>query len=309
VRTPLHLRAAPSDLSLSLEGAGPQGAFYSDSACTQGLTSLNLPAGQTGSASAGIDLHFKSTQPASLNLAASATNLSSPQLAVVVDLPPATQLHWTGSNQTSTVGCAPLAVAVQDQFGDAYSAVAPIAVDLLDGVAPGEFYSDAGCTAPVSSITISAAQSSAPVYYHQASPGAATLSASSLYVGPLSPASLLLTIAAAPPTQLAMTGSSSMTTISCSPFSIQTKDSSGAVANAGSNITVNLSVTDGAFYSNSGCSAGITSAQISSGTNSVTVYYQSPNPGSMILSTTATGLTGGNKSVTVADAPANKSRS
>jgi hypothetical protein len=206
---------ALADLTLALEGAGAQGAFYSDAACTAAISSISLPTGQSGARAAGIDLHYKSTIAASLSFAVTGTTnglaVVSPSLAVSADLPPATQLHWAGASAVTTVGCAALSVLVQDQFGDPFVATAPISVDLTDGVAPGDFYSDAACASAVSSVTVAPGQSGAAVYYHQSSTGAATLHAASAYAGPLSASDTLLSVTAAPPSQLSISGSSTMT--------------------------------------------------------------------------------------------------
>ena len=106
-------------------------------------------------------------------------------------------------------------------------------------------------------------------------------------------------------TQLALVGPSTTTTISCSPLSIRTVDAAGTSANSVGNTRISLGADAGTFYSSSACTTPITGAQISAGTNSVTVYYRSSTAGTNTLKATpiASSLTGATLTTVVSEAP------
>lgn len=97
------------------------------------------------------------------------------------------------------------------------------------------------------------------------------------------------------PSNLIVTGPATSTAGSCSTaFTVTLKDVSGNTEVAAANITVNLGEPGtGAFYSDSGCTASITTATINAATSTATFYYQAPTPQTIGIVNTATNLAPG----------------
>lgn len=71
---------------------------------------------------------------------------------------------------------------------------------------------------------------------------------------------------------------------------VKTLNGKGVVTNVASNLTVNLSATNGVtFYSDSSCTSAITSVTIASGANSASFYFLGPSAGTSAITSTATG--------------------
>jgi hypothetical protein len=289
---------ADANLLVSLSGAG-SGAFFSDSGCATPASSVTIPAG-----SSTATFHFRSDTEGSFVLTPSASSHDGQPFALTVAQAPAASLIWSGSNTSNTVTCAALNVGLRDVYSNPFVASESVSIALDDSGASGSFYSDSNCSTSTTSVNVAVGASSVQVYYRQTVTGNVTLAASSTG---LTTANHSLNITAAPPAQLAISGSATLTTASCSPYSIRTRDALGAVANAAGNLSIQLDpgIGGGSYFSDSGCSSAITTAQITMGTNSTTVYFRQTTAGSTTLTVSSAGLTDATLSLSVSPAPAN----
>jgi hypothetical protein len=110
-------------------------------------------------------------------------------------------------------------------------------------------------------------------------------------------------------TQLAWITTPSFVKINdCNAVTVQRQDSAGnpittASATAITSLLFNNGVT-GTYYSDSGCTATITTSSIAAATNSITVYFKNTTSGQTgILVATAAGLTSASQNVTITAAP------
>ena len=226
--------------------------------------------------------------------------LAPPDESCLISTPSA--LAWAGPAVATTVDCTPLTLQIRADDGSPAS-FAEARSFALSGT-PGAFYGNSSCTSAISSASFGAGVDSATVYHRHGSTGNLTLVAQG---NGLTQASHALRIDPAHPTNLQLTGPATMTTVSCAPYSIRAHDALGFPANAIGNITLQLGpgAHGGAFFTSSACDVGLSSTQISSGTNSITVYFRQQSPGSTTLTASASGLTGASIGVTVSEAPAN----
>ncbi len=103
--------------------------------------------------------------------------------------------------------------------------------------------------------------------------------------------------------RLALSGTSSVTSGSCSTvLTVTSQNSAGATTAVTTNTTVNLVSTGvgGYFYSNNSCSSQVTQVTISSGSGTAAFYYKKVTADSVTITVSATGFTSGTASITVA---------
>ena len=284
---------APSSVTVTFSGEGTGGSYYSDASCVTTTTSLVVATGQPSGTA-----YYKQTQPGSITLQAASTGLTSSTLAVTVTSAPITALTVTGSNAIFTTDCASYSVNGNDSSGSPTLATTALSVTLSGAGTAGAFYSNATCSALITSTTIAIGASSQAVYYKQTTPGAATPTATA--TGPTS-GSIAVTVSAGAPSGISLTGAASLTTVTCSPYTATLKDASANVTTTPAILTVNLTGagTNGSFYSTAGCATTITSVDVAAGASAASVYYRKTTPGSVTLSAASTGLTSGTRTVTV----------
>jgi hypothetical protein len=153
-------------------------AFYTGGGCTGfPVTSRTIAAG-----SSTTSFYFRGTLPGSVTVTASAAGMSpSPtQVETIVPAPP-DRLAFTTAPQTLTAGTCSAVATVQSR--DPYGNVSPVAaattVNLAASPATGfTFYAGAGCTTPVTSVTIPAGSSSASFSFRGTAAGNVAVTAS-----------------------------------------------------------------------------------------------------------------------------------
>lgn len=153
-------------------------AFFSDATCQNALAGNNLSIGANQSSAS---FFFKNTSatalPFSINITATKNTfvtISTVQAASVIP-----NISFANPPGTSTVGlCSPTAAKIVaiDGTGTTIAPVAPIAVNLATSSPNGAFFSDNGCTNPITTATIpSANKSGAMPFYKDNSTGMPTL--------------------------------------------------------------------------------------------------------------------------------------
>src|SRR5262249_27678892 len=113
-------------------------------------------------------VYFRDNTAQSTTLQPSIAGLTAVNLPVTVSPGPATQLALTGSTSVTAASCAPYIVTSQDAVGNSspISTSAPTFI-ALTGSGNGAFYTDSGCTVPVSGGVNIAANSSSQTFYFQ----------------------------------------------------------------------------------------------------------------------------------------------
>lgn len=283
-----------ADTTFSLSGAGSNGAFYSDAACTTPVSSVVIANGSSNAI-----LYYGKTTTGSTSLTATLVSPVNPPLGsstravTIVSSTPAKYGVVVAATGT-TVSCNSVTVNVLETNGNIVPAIAARTLN-LSGTASAIFYSDASCTATISSLPIAIGVSTVTAYMRKTSVGTSTLTASSVGMASGQGA---ITISVAPALRVIFNpaATSPYAASTCQAYTLQTRDAlNNNVSAVTTDTTVNLSgVSDGSFYSNATCTAGneITSTIITSGTSSRVVYYLKPTttasiPGSNITLTAA----------------------
>jgi hypothetical protein len=175
-----------------------------------------------------------------------------------------------------TAGVCSLTVTVQSQnaAGTPTNVLSSTPVSLSTTSTGGAFYSDAGCTTAITSVTIPGGSNSASFYYKDTKAGAPTITASATG---LTSATQTETVNAAAPSKLVFTTlAQTLTAGVCSAtITVQTQDTFGNPSSVAAATAVSLSTTStgGAFYSDAGCTTAITFVTVATGANTASFYY------------------------------------
>lgn len=292
-----------TNTTFNLSGAGSNGAFYSDSACTSTISSAVITSG-----SSNVTFYYRKTTTGSATLSATLSSPASPALGsatrnvtVVASTPAKYGLIVPATG--TTVSCNAVTVNVLDSSDNAVNATSAMTVN-LSGTAGAIFYSDAACSSVISSLSIAAGGNTASAYMRKTSNGTSTLTASSIG---MASGTGTITISVAPALRLIFSSAAAIpyAASTCQAYTIQSRDSlNNNISPVTADTTVALSGNaDGSFYSSSTCAAGseITSTTLTSGSSSKVIYFSKPtataaNPGSDIVLTAA--VTGWSPSAT-----------
>lgn len=284
--------AVLANTSITLSGAGPGGAFYSDAACSVSTSSAMIAA-----SSSSTIFYYKKISSGSVTLQASSAPLTDGTLPVVVDPASPTHVVLTGPNSILTTACAPYSLQLNEGGGNPTQATVTTTVGLSDA-STGQFFSDAGCATLITSVDIAAGSGTQSFYYRRVTPGTVTLTASSIG---LTSGTQSVTISVDVPALIALTGNATQTAVACSAVTVTLKDAAGNVSPAGSTITVLLGGegVNGSFYTAAGCAMSTTTVDVLAAAFSATVYYKKTSPGAVTLSADSSGLSSGALAVNV----------
>lgn len=271
-----------SALTVNLSGEGT-GGYFSDATCVTSINSMVIASGT----SHGI-VYYENTSAQSLILQAQAATLSSGNhsLNVSVDVTSvATKLSITGSRNLQTSTCSNPYIVRTLNSDDGQTAVSSNTTVDLTGANGGTFYSDAGCTASITQLTIPSASSTGSFYYSSGVINNSTFIADS---AALTPGTLDVTVSssgAAVAEAFSITGPNSAVSAACSSaFTLKTIDSAGQATGVSGNTTVTFAGNgSGSFYSDSGCSSSIASIVFSTGESTKQFYYANNTTGSLVF--------------------------
>jgi hypothetical protein len=295
--TPVNAALA-TPVSFTSNGTG---AFFSNAACTTGASSATISSGNSTA-----QIYYKGSVTESYTLFASATGLTggSLPLTMIADAPASLTLNGPTSVNKGSCSSA-FTMSLLDTYGNTAKAASNLTVN-LSGAGAGAFYSDSSCSSAVTSVTIGSGTSTKTFYLKDSTAESLTLSASP--TGIPSATSSVTVLAGATPTKLLVSAQQLYGTAGdCfGPITVTSADSAGASVNVNSDTTVTLTTNGvGAFYSNAVCSAQSSTATITSGSNSASVYYKGTAVQTGTLFASAPSLTGGSMPFTVvAAAPA-----
>lgn len=282
-----------ADTTFSLSGAGAGGAFYSDSMCTSTMTSVDV---LNGTSTATI--YYQKSSVGTATLTATLVSPVSPALGsatrnVNVTLSTPARYGVVVAPTGNTVSCNTMTINVLDSNSNPVLATSALTVNLSASGANSTFYSDAACTAAVTTRPIAIGAGSATAYHRRTSAGATNLTANS---SGMASGTGSITISVAPAARVVFNAPPAVpyAANTCQTYVLQTRDAlNGNNPAVSADTTVTLSgVADGSFYSGSTCAVGteITSTTLTNGTATRTVYFKKPsstasNPGSNITLT------------------------
>ena len=286
--------------AVSLRTSSSPGTFYSDSGCATVIMSVTIAAGSNSAS-----FFYKDTKAGSSTITGSATGLTPATQMETITPATASMLVFTTGSQSITAGVCSTAITVQtqDTFGNPSSVAAATTVSLSSTSLRGSFSLSATCTPTVTSVIIAAGSNTANFFYNDTKAATPTITASS---PGMTSATQSETINPAAPSRLALTtvpqtigpGTCSAT------ITLQTQDTFGNPSNVAAATTVSLSTTSGgAFFSDAPCATPITSASVSSGSNSASFFYKDTQLGSPTITVSATGLASATQTENVATVP------
>ncbi len=267
---------ALADITVNLTDGAAAGAFYSDNVCGSLITTKTITGGTNVST-----IYYKDNTAEAITLSAAdnAASLATSTLSVTTQ---PDHLAITGSSSFKSGTCQAYTVTSKDAANANANVAANLTVNLSDGVASGVFYSDNVCSAVITASTILAASSSTIVYYQNNTAESATLNADDAAVVVTS-GTISVTVG---PDHLLLAGTTTIKAGVCQAYTVTTKDANNATKGVTSALTINL--TDGAgagsYYSDAGCTAGITTASIALAGSTVTVYYKDNTAENVTLS-------------------------
>ncbi|HEX4923828.1 MAG TPA: hypothetical protein VFV50_07070, partial [Bdellovibrionales bacterium] len=236
-----------------------------------------------------------------LTAADNAADLTSATLAVTVG---PDRLELSGPSPILAGTCQQYTVTTKDTAGNTANAAANVTVNLGDGAALGAFYADADNTCAgtaITSITVTAGQSSANFRYKDNRAESVTLAASDAS-GTLTGDTHGVSVG---PDRLALAGPASVKSGICSAaFTVTSRDATNTAANALANLTIDL--TDGSatgtFHELADCSDGpVTQVTLAGASSSKTFYFRDTTGAALTIAVAdnAGNLTGANATLNV----------
>lgn|GEM_PF-3551745 len=200
---------------------------------------------------------------------------------------PATQLVFTTSalNQNTGVCSGAITVTLRDENNNAVNAGSNTTINLSSTSSGGKFYTVAGCgSGLVTSVTLNSGASSVSAYYKDTLAGSPITAAAESPSSGLTDASQTHTITtpSGVPSKLMLLGPAIVATNTCSPvFTAITTDGSGGELLTTINTTIKITAGGRAlFYSDSACTASVTTRTITIGNSRATFYYKNTASGS-----------------------------
>jgi hypothetical protein len=293
---------ASVDTQVNLQVPGSNVGFYSDAACTVSVTSVTV-AVNTGSAS--FFVQGQLVGPATVT--ASANGLAAGTQAVTVNPGAGNRLAFLSPARTAMAGACSLAVQVQSR--DAQNNPSPVTTATTIGLNANpntgfKFYSDAGCTTEVGSVSLGMGASEASFFFKGTKAGAVTVSVTATgFTG----ATQGETINPGPPAFIVIAGPVTVQAATCSPaISATLQDAFNNPTTAGANTQINLSAGGAplSIFSNNTCGTAASSVTIAQGTGARDFFVRGTQAGTYTVTASNGPLTSGTVSVTVTPGPA-----
>lgn len=289
---------APRALALSAAPATGV-SFFSDPGCTTAAASVTVPAGSTQGS-----FFFRATQVGSVTLTAASAGLTpGMQAATVVAGAPAA-LAFTTSPQTRAAGACSAAVTleVRDALGNPSPVSAPTAVSLAAAPPAGfTFFSDAGCTAAVGSVTVGTGNTGASFFFRGTAAGSVDVSAAAAGWAPAQQPQVI-----APAAATALVFTTPARTVSaggCSAnLDAQVRDAFGNPVPQATARTVALTASPPAgfsFFSDPACATATGSATIGVGASSASLFVRGTTASTVTVTAQSAGLSDATQAVTI----------
>jgi len=275
------------------------GYFATTNGSTSNTTTVTFANG-VGS----VNVYFGDTVAQSVNITASSSGLTSANTTLSVLAGTASKVGMTASSPVVASGTTNDAVtlAIQDQYGNAVTPAGTTTLTLAS-TGSGFFAAATGSSTFITTVTLAAGTGQKNVYFGDTAAQTATLSVSG--AGGLS-GSTFVTVSAASASQIAVSPGSNIAAASSSsndPVIISLQDQFGNAVTPLASTTVTLASSGSGFFTAAnGTSTKITTATISAGALSTTVYFGDATAQSATLTVSSSGLTSGTAPVTVSTA-------
>ena len=283
-------------VSITLSTTGAAGDFFSDSGCSTSMTTpTSTPVALSPTVSSAV-VYFKgSVTSGTTSLAAAATGLTAASLNVTLTSSVAS-LYIMNPAALQNVGvCLDVTIKTRDSLSADVITAGDVPVALSVASAPpmvGNYYSDSGCTSLITSTTVVQNTSSKLVYYKLTSVGSPTLTATNTGPGTITHGTRTLNVSGPTSLTLALT-SGTQYVGNCLALTV-TSNLSGATLAVGVDTTISLSDSESPsappFYSDSGCTASVTSVVLAASTSSKVFYYKRVVPGTPTVTASTPGF-------------------
>jgi alpha-tubulin suppressor-like RCC1 family protein len=262
---------------VNLTGKG-SGNFYSDSGCVTTTSSVSIANGASA-----ITFYFKDATAEALTLIGTnaPVNIATSSLDVSVG---AMKLAITGTVAPAIGSCSAYTVKTTNGPGVATNVPSNVVISLL-GNGAGAFYSDAACSAPITTTTISAGTNSSNIYFKTNITEATNFVA--IATG-FTQGALAVTSVSTVASNLHLSGPVQASIGVCSSaFTVNPKDSNQNIVTLGSSVIANLTSSSSVqFFSDTNCTTPISSLTISAGQNLASFYIKSATAKQTILQAT-----------------------
>jgi hypothetical protein len=163
-----------TNTAINLSSSSVKGAFYSDSRGTRRITSVTIRSG-TSSAS----FYYKDTQAGTPTITADKPGWTGANQQETINAASISKIVFTTPAQTVKAGAVSsvMTIQTQDSYGNPVSVKSNTIINLSSSSMNGRFYSDAGGTNRITSVTISSGTNSASFYYKDTRVGTPTITA------------------------------------------------------------------------------------------------------------------------------------
>jgi len=299
-----NVAPAQAAITVSLSSSAGTSAFFSDPSCSSAVSSRPIAVNATQAS-----FYFKDSAAGSPTVTASSGTLTSAtQQVTVVAGNNATKLAFITSAQTLTAGACSSAVTLQSQnsSGTPTNVTSATVIGLSSTSGGNIFYSTAGCSNVVTSVTMASGTNQVSFYFKDTVAGTPTLTASN---ASLTDATQTQTITAGSggPRLAFITPQRTTAINSCSEgVTVQTQDEFGNPLVVTVDTRVTLAAEPSAdvhFYSNGSCGGGGFQPRIMTfwsgqGISTGTSYMRSTVAGTVTLTATADGYTSATQQAT-----------
>ncbi|MCM2322107.1 MAG: Ig-like domain-containing protein [Oligoflexia bacterium] len=280
----------PTDIELQHSLSG---SFYSDAACAASMSSVLFPIGLSSTT-----VYFKTFSGGSGSLHASGPDLWSGDGGFPISVAggPATRLGIFGPEAGTVNVCAgPFSVVGQDFNGVQTNVTGTVTANLSSG--SGSFFSDAACTALLSTVTVPSGSATSASFYFMGTIAAIGHLQATDQASVLGEAYRDFVVAsdALSAAKVAINGSDVGIVGQCQWVRAMLQDSAGIPVNAASAVTLNLSGgANTVFYADSACSgAAVSTVTVAAGSSLVGFHVKNTIAQIISVTVSGSGLTAG----------------
>ncbi len=266
-----NVTTSSSNQTIALTTTSAGGAFYATATSTVAITSIVVPATETG-----VTVYYDDTTAGSPTVTASDSALdSAPMQPETIEAGPISQIAFTTSALSlSAGGRGQISVQLEDQY-DNPATSSNIQEIFLSSTSPeGTFYLTQSSATPITFAFVAAGQTSLSIYYSDTKAGAPLVSVTDAnFTGSAAQQESISPLAAS---QIAITSAAlDLTAGTTGELTIALEDPYGNTgATSTSSQMINLTTSSGGvFYASSTSTTPITSATIVAGDTSTSVYY------------------------------------
>lgn len=276
-----NLSNVTSNTTINFTGLG-SAKVYSDAGCSSVATSVIV-----GTGSAQKSVYLRNSVAEALTVGATGGGLTAASKAITINPAGANKLILSGVSSSLAAACNTLTVSVQDSFGNPVPQGSNLTVTLM-GEGNGSYFSDSGCTAAVSTVTVATSASSKTFYFKSSVPENLNFVAQS---SGLVDASKAFQVAPQPASKLLLSGSGTIQDIACSPYTVTVLDALNNLSPVGSSKTLNFTgAGTGSFFADAACLTASSSVVLSSNQTNATVYYKASSAQSLNFTVDDVGM-------------------